>query len=234
MSTPSSSSSFTFGVLSRSSLDQMIASVLNPSSAERPVVPLPPPSSDVKESDIASVSSDVRQQCLATTLENTRCKNLAKPSLAYCYTHRGQSSTKNSECPICLEPFSDSSNVFLLACAHQLHTECLARLRTDSCPVCRSRLTNLPKDLNDQIRTRQIQDTTERNEEELQEAIDRLGQRINFIFPPCLLSAFQGPDDGHQMAWPSRFPSYPASISLSYIFEDFIVRQNTTMSFQSE
>ena len=68
----------------------------------------------------------------------------------------------------------------------------------------------------------------------LQEAIARLGQRINLIFPPCLVSAFQVPADGQPAAWTSLFPSYPASISFSYIFEDFIVRQNTTTPFQSE
>ena len=182
--------SITFGVLSRSSFNQMLTSVFPSPPSERLVVPLPPPSSEVKESD---VTLSTREQCIANTLENSRCKNLAKPSLAYCYTHRGQSSTKNAECPICLEKFSESCNVFLLACAHQLHHECLAQLRTDSCPVCRSRLTNLSKDLEDQIRTRQIQDTTERNEEELQNAIARLGQGMNVIVSPFLMSFFQAP-----------------------------------------
>ena len=38
-----------------------------------------------------------REQCIATTLADSRCKNLAKPPVEYCYTHRGQSSTKNAE-----------------------------------------------------------------------------------------------------------------------------------------
>ena len=133
-------------------------------------------------------------------------------------------------------------NVFLLACAHQLHHECLAQLRTDSCPVCRSRLTNLSKDLEDQIRTRQIQDTTERNEEELQNAIARLGQGMNVIVSPFLMSFFQAPGApgvfgdraAVPRAWTPLFSSYPASISLSDIFEDFVVRQNTTTSSQPE
>jgi len=225
-------SSITFGILSRSSLEQMLSTVFSP-PRERLVVPLPPPSSEVKEID---VTIKPREQCIATTLGDSRCKNMAKPSLVYCYTHRGQSSTKNVECPICLEKFSDSHNIFLLACAHQLHKECLEQLRTDTCPVCRSQLTNLPKDLDDQIRTRKIRDTTERNEEELQNAIGRLGQGINMVFSPFLITPFQAPTTGQptRVTWPTLFPSYPASISLSYIFEDFIVRQNTSMSSQLE
>lgn len=228
MSAPSPS--ITFGVLSRSSFEQMFASVFSP-PRERLVVPLPLPSSEVKEFDVIPVS---REQCIATTLGASRCRNLAKPSLAYCYTHRGQSSTKNAECPICLEKFSDSCNIFLLACAHQLHKECLAQLRTDTCPVCRSRLTNLPKDLDDQIRTRKSQDTTERNEEELQDALARLSQGMNMFFPPFLMTPVQAPAGREpRIAWPALF-SYPASISFSYILEDFIVRQNAATSSPSE
>jgi len=230
MSTPPS---ITFGVLSRSSFEQMLTSVFSPPQ-ERLVIPLPPPSSEIKELDVTPVT---RVQCIATTLGDSRCKNLAKPSLAYCYTHRGQSSTKNAECPICLEKFSDSPcDIFLLACAHQLHNECLAQLRTDSCPVCRSRLTNLPKELEGQIRARKIQDTTERNEEELQEAVARLSQGMNMVLSPFLMSSFQVPGarGGPPVALSSLFPSYSASISLSYIFEDFIVRQNAATSSQPE
>ena len=84
-------SSITFGILSRSSLEQMLSTVFSP-PRERLVVPLPPPSSEVKEID---VTIKPREQCIATTLGDSRCKNMAKPSLVYCYTHRGQSSTKN-------------------------------------------------------------------------------------------------------------------------------------------
>jgi hypothetical protein len=102
--------------------------------------------------------------------------------------------------------------------------------------VCRSRLTNLPKELEGQIRTRKIQDTTERNEEELQEAIGRLSQGMNMVLSPFLTSSFQvpGAGGGPPVALSSLFPSYSASISLSYIFEDFIVRQNAATSSQPE
>lgn len=231
-------STITFGVLSRSSFEQMISSVFSPPQ-ERLVVSLPLPSQEVKESDFTlpppsppdPIAS--REQCIANTLGDSRCKNLAKPSLLYCYIHRGQSSTKNTECPICLEKFSDSSgDVFLLSCAHQLHNTCLAQLRTDSCPICRSRLTNLSKDLDGQIRARKIQDTTERKEEELQEAIARLSQGMNMVFPPFLMASFQA--TGQPVSWTPFSPSHSASISLSLFFEDFIVRQNAVTSAQPE
>jgi len=100
--------------------------------------------------------------------------------------------------------------------------------------VCRSRLTNLPKELEGQIRARKIQDTTERNEEELQEAVARLSQGMNMVLSPFLMSSFQVPGGGQPVSLSSLFPSYSASISLSYIFEDFIVRQNAATSSQPE
>ncbi len=240
MSRPSSS--ITFGVLSRSSFEQMLSSAFGP-PPERLVVSLPLPSQEGKETDFTPPPprappsppgpAGSREQCIAKTLGDSRCKNLAKPSLSYCYIHRGQSSTKNTECPICLEKFIDSpDDVFLLSCAHQLHNACLAQLRTDSCPICRSRLTNLSKELDGQIRARKIQDTTERKEEELQEAIARLGQGMSMIPPPFLLTSFPATDQ--PAAWPPFFTSQSAPISLSHIFEDFIVRQNAATSVQPE
>ena len=61
MSTPPS---ITFGVLSRSSFEQMLTSVFSPPQ-ERLVIPLPPPSSEIKELDVTPVT---RVQCIATTL----------------------------------------------------------------------------------------------------------------------------------------------------------------------
>ena len=230
-----SSPSITFGVLSRTSFEQMISNIFppqerravslpvppGPNSTPPPLSPPPPP---------PSPEPNNRERCKAFTLESSQCRNWSKPTLSYCYTHRGLSSTKNNECPICLEKFSDPNEIFLLACAHQLHKTCMVQLRTDTCPVCRSRLTNLPKDLNAEIRTRQIQDTTERNEEELQDALNRLGQGVNVFFSPFLMASREERTAGPQILWPALLSSYPASISMSDIFEDFIVRRNAEIS----
>ena len=216
-----SSPSITFGLLSRTSFEQMMNNMfahplstppsappeglVNPDSAAVTPnqfalpLPMPAPLPIVENHQLPSLAIlpppetkkdnlNNRERCIATTLESSQCKNWAKPTLSYCYAHRGLSSTKNVDCPICLEKFANPNNIFLLACAHQLHKECLAQLRTDTCPVCRSCLTNLPKDLDAQIRTRKNQDTTERNEEELQDALHRLGNGMNIFFSPFFMS----------------------------------------------
>lgn len=241
-----SSPPITFGVLSHTSFEQMINNIF-PSPPDRlvPPVPISPfvaPLNFVSPSSAAPSSPEtkkeenlIRERCRATTLESSPCKNWAKPTLPYCYAHRGLSSTKNADCPICLEKFTDPNEIFLLACAHQLHKDCMSHLRTDTCPVCRSCLTNLPKDLNVHIRARKNQDMTERNEEELQDALNRLGQGMNVVFSPFLMSS-RGERTGRgapQIVWPAIF-SYPSSISMTDIFEDFIVRQNAERSSRSE
>ncbi len=266
------SPSITFGILSRTSFEQIMNNmfappdrlalplssppsaappegVVNPDSAavtpNRFAFPLPIPDplpvvvtpslaiSPPPETKKGALNN--RERCIATTLEPSQCKNWAKPTLSYCYAHRGLSSTKNVDCPICLEKFANPNDIFLLACAHQLHKECMAQLRTDTCPVCRSCLTNLPKDLNAQIRTRKNQDTTERNEEELQDALHRLGNGMNIFFSPFFMSS-RGERTGSpppQVVWPGIL-TYPSSISITDIFEDFIVRQNAERSSQPE
>ena len=230
---------FSFGILSRTSFEQMMRGVFPllpsdgaPGASPRDSSPLASGGFDVSEATsrdtppppLAPEDSN-RKRCAATTLESTQCKNWAKPSLSYCYTHRGLSETKNVECPICLEKFTASEEPFLLACAHQLHTHCMDQLRTDTCPVCRSRLTNLPKDLCTQIHSRKLQDRTERNEEELQDALHRLGNGINVFFRPFFLPS----GEERARGFGPRMVTYPSSLSLTDIFEDFVVRQNSLL-----
>ena len=234
-------SSLSFGVLSRTSFEQILNNLFTsppdqlplPPPSEAPLglsLPRPPVLVNPESNPPPLLETTHRERCKATTLESSQCRNWAKSTLSYCYTHRGLSSTKNSDCPICLEKFSEPTEIFLLACAHQLHKECMSHLRTDTCPVCRSRLTNLPKDLNTQIHTRKLQDTTERNQEELQDALNRLGNGINIFFNPFLMSSREEDrPTGPQIVWPALM-SYPASISITDIFEDFIVRQNAGSS----
>ena len=234
----SSSQSITFGVLSRTSFEQMLSNIFTLPPQERRDVPVPVPVPEPVPTGPNSVETkedtNKRERCKAFTLESSQCKNWSKPTLSYCYTHRGLSSTKNTECPICLEKFMNPSEIFLLACAHQLHKACMAQLRTDTCPVCRGRLTNLPKDLNAQIRTRKIQDTTERNEEDLQDALNLLGHGMNVVFSPFLMASREEHPDGPQIVWPALVSSYPSSISMADIFEDFIVRRNAEIAPLSE
>jgi hypothetical protein len=244
----------TFGLLSRTSFEQIMnriipdhpdppaaaAGLIAPplSAPPPPPVPLPPalpppppPGLGLPPPLVEEVNR--RERCIAVTLEGAPCKNWAKPSLSYCYAHRGLSATKNVECPICLEKFTESTDVFLLACAHQLHEDCMAQLRTDTCPVCRSRLTNLPEALDTQIRLRKTQDATERSEEEFQDALSRLGDGMNIFFSPFFISPRGERSAVPQVVWPGMV-SYPRSISLSDIFEDFVVRQNAQRSSQPE
>jgi hypothetical protein len=73
------------------------------------------------------------------------------------------------DCAICLEPQNvpsplsndDSCNIFKLLCSHTFHTECLEGLISLKCPLCRSPLLNIPKN----IRKRIIENRKKYNEQ---------------------------------------------------------------------
>ena len=214
--------SFNFGSLDRS-IFQVILGAMSEQIGEDVT-----PTASVRNSESERKISDPLPLplCKARTLNKEACKNKAKPSLEYCYVHRGASPTKNSDCPICLEDFpkensDENESIFLLACAHQLHYTCMEQLRTDSCPICRRRLTNIPKTLYKQICERKMHDTSERSAEQLREAIENVDfARFQFFFRPVLLAATNA-DTTPQELW--------TEISPIEIFEDFMARQQLSV-----
>ena len=119
-------SSLSFGVLSRTSFEQILNNLFTsppdqlplPPPSEAPLglsLPRPPVLVNPESNPPPLLETTHRERCKATTLESSQCRNWAKSTLSYCYTHRGLSSTKNSDCPICLEKFSEPTEIFLPA-----------------------------------------------------------------------------------------------------------------------
>ncbi len=231
--------SFNFGSLDRS-IFQVILGAMSEQIGEDVT-----PTASVRNSESERKISDPLPLplCKARTLNKEACKNKAKPNLEYCYVHRGASLTKNSDCPICLEDFpeensDENESIFLLACAHQLHYTCMEQLRTDSCPICRRRLTNIPKTLYKQICERKVHDASERSAEQLREAIENVdfsimsGRRFQFFFRPVLLAATNSMRNAETSA-NIRADTTPqelwTEISPIEIFEDFMARQQLSV-----
>ena len=68
--------------------------------------------------------------CKAITSRGTPCIASCKADSAYCHHHHGRC----VECPVCLE---EVPHIRTLPCGHHLCVECLHRLTSDSCPMCR-------------------------------------------------------------------------------------------------
>ena len=79
----------------------------------------------------------------------------------------------NDQCPICLDDYKkeDDDQWFLSSCFHRMHISCMTGLIDDLCPLCRSKILNLPSDLQNKVN----QNRTEYNEEVIEE------QRQNLI-----------------------------------------------------
>ncbi len=227
-----SSFQFSFELLSRSLLSQMWSEATR-SGGHPSFPPLSPSSVIPAPSSARPPPKPLRVPCDARTVTGDGCKNHAKLGLPYCYAHRNLSPTKNTDCPICLEEFnSGDADVFLLSCAHQLHGGCLAQLRNDSCPICRSPFTNVPKTLHSEIRERKSEDVADRSEEDFRAALEHaraLGQVFrdtNFVVQPMLVqlglsdpSPFEAP-----LTLTSRFLA-ETQLSVSDILEDLVAQR---------
>lgn len=107
-----------------------------------------------------------------------RCKKSPLQGAVRCYQHTDTKSTVessfpqayNQECPICLE--TTDENWLTLECNHRLHLECAEGLITSRCPMCRSRMRDLPLPLAKRIRRNRRQHREEQNAE--QAAMDPL------------------------------------------------------------
>lgn len=82
-------------------------------------------------------------------------------------------------CPICLEDFSN--NAFVLNCSHLIHLNCCYGLISLECPICRSDITNFPRDLENQI----LQNGENHRQTEMEEETQRLRQE--FLNPYSLI-----------------------------------------------
>ncbi|MDB4769362.1 RING finger protein [bacterium] len=93
------------------------------------------------------------QKCIGTTHLKNRCKRYPVKGTKYCPSH-----TKiflNTECPICLCAFIEGENdedLLPLECGHILHKDdCILKLSSFKCPICRAKIKNKREVLGEQI-----------------------------------------------------------------------------------
>ena len=89
-------------------------------------------------------------------------------------------------CSICLDDISlnrakKDDKVTMLECNHPFHTKCISQLRSNKCPSCRRRFTNISSEILSQILQRENADILSRNTENLNFVLLELG---NAIFDP--------------------------------------------------
>jgi len=77
-------------------------------------------------------------------------------------------STHLNTCSICLDDISvdGEEQITTLKCNHSFHTKCISQLRSNKCPGCRTRFTNIPPEMLSKIQQRESADTVSRNTEE--------------------------------------------------------------------
>ena len=122
--------------------------------------------------------------------------------------------TYSNTCAICLENILENDpKVITLDCKHPFHTPCLSQLRTNKCPICRRRFTNIYPEMLSKIRQRENNDILSRNAEDFNELV------INFIrdnefqhSPPPVFVEFA--DLPSEPSEPSAFPIAFIAISL--------------------
>ena len=82
-------------------------------------------------------------------------------------------------CSICLDDIlPNEDNITTLECNHPFHTNCISQLRSNKCPSCRTRFTNMSPEILSEIRQREIADNFGRNTENLNFASQKLKIRI--------------------------------------------------------
>ena len=74
----------------------------------------------------------------------------------------------STTCAICLEDTLEVHTI-TLDCKHPFHAPCLSQLRTNKCPTCRRRFTNIHPEMLSKIKQREHDDILSRNAEDLNE-----------------------------------------------------------------
>ncbi len=78
----------------------------------------------------------------------------------------------SNTCAICLEDIlKTDTKVITLDCKHPFHTPCLSQLRTNKCPACRRRFTNIYPEILSKIKQREHNDMLSRNAEDFNELL---------------------------------------------------------------
>ena len=91
----------------------------------------------------------------------------------------------SNTCAICLEDILENDpKVITLDCKHPFHTPCLSQLRTNKCPICRRRFTNIYPEMLSKIRQRENSDILSRNAEDFNELLTNFIRDNEFQHAP--------------------------------------------------
>ena len=145
-------------------------------------------------------------------------------------------------CSICLDDISlNEDKITTLECKHPFHTKCVSQLRSNKCPSCRRRFTNISSEILSQILQRENADILSRNTENLNFVLDAvlLQPMMDLLQPSPHL--FERPEPWRpsdfvaalmRLLSPSIYPiiftllNTPfQGITLNSMLEDYIVRQ---------
>lgn len=118
--------------------------------------------------------------CQYTSDTGTKCTGSVSKNGGgvYCKKHRNTVSL-NDECPVCCE----KGPMYPLSCPHKMHLDCMRGMVEDTCPICRSKILNLPIFIREQIRKNRKQHQHEREEEDMREAQSYYDQQAAKISP---------------------------------------------------
>lgn len=109
--------------------------------------------------------SESKEKCQGKTKKGNRCQRSALKNSSYCYAHKPVNDEVHLKmddvCPICLE---EGEEMFQLNCGHRVHLDCIKEVAHTGCVLCRTPMTNLPKEI-----INQILDNEKNYKEELEE-----------------------------------------------------------------
>lgn len=105
-----------------------------------------------------------KKMCLGINSKGKMCGNKCTESSDFCRYHQNPDVLQyNRECPCCL---SDEGDFYLTPCMHRLHLECAEHLTSFECPLCRTKITNFPKHINDNIEGNKLKFKNDMEEED--------------------------------------------------------------------
>lgn len=137
--------------------------------------------------------------------DGKKCMRIAEFGKDKCKLHK----VLNTDCPICLE--EDDKKWILLSCTHRAHKECLKGMNKLECPICRSKIINLPQDIKSIIESNRVEYAEERQVEEEAEIRDMYQNQV-LQEPPPQIAIMLALRYVHQLGIPTHI--IPNEISL--------------------
>lgn len=170
------------------------------------------------------------ERCKGINKNSSPCKKFPLKGNEYCHFHLKES--LNDVCPICLEK---EPKMYPLSCSHQLHLECCQGLMKLECPICRSQVINLPKNIVEKIKEniqKYKEEITNQETEEIRRQEDFIRSLLNgnAIDITPQLEAHQALEYLYEKGIPSNFiqnnveisPAEDSPLPRGYIFHTIV------------